>query len=198
MALRVGWAPTVLARIGRPLTLNNMVSMVAWATAEGGGVAQENEAHFNPLNTTQVYGGSYAVNSVGVQSYANEADGMAATVETLGYVYYTGILAALAANTPPPGTAWWIGASPWGTPGNLVARCMAEAAAAVAAYWSPPTTEDNMFIKEADGKVYWFIAAGAQSYWRTVPPSAAGTLTAWQITPDPAGVCLSLWKVGAA
>ena len=113
MALRVGWAATVLARIGRPLTSNNMVSMVAWATAEGGGVAQENEAHFNPLNTTQVNGGSYSINSVGVQSYANEADGLAATVETLGYPAYMGILTYLAANVSPSGTAHLIGASPW-------------------------------------------------------------------------------------
>ena len=196
MALRVGWAHTVLTRISRPLTLNNMVSMVAWATAEGGGVGEENKAHYNPLNTTQVCGGSYSINSVGVQSYANEADGLAATVETLGYPAYKGVLGALAAGAPPPAMAYAIGASPWGKPGDLVTSCIYEAAVAVVAYWSPPTTEDNMFIKEPNGAVYWFIAAGAQSYWRPVPTKAAALLPVTPIADD--GTWLALWKVGAA
>ena len=194
MQLRVGWASLVLGYIQRPLTLNNMVSMVAWASAEGGGVGTENEAHFNPLNTSQRLGLSYPINVDGVQSYARQADGLTATAVTLDYPAYAAIMECLANSTTPLATADAIGSTPWGTPGELVAQCIDEAAQAVAQYWT--TEADMLFIKEPNGQVYWFIAAGAASYWRLVPPEAAPMLPAsWLVVDD--GTWLALWKVGA-
>jgi hypothetical protein len=190
----VALAVSVLSALPRPVVTDNLVSMVAWATAEGGGVGEENEAHFNPLNTTQALNGSYAINADGVQSYASAADGLAATIETLRYPAYAGILAALANEAPPVGTAYSIGASPWGTPAELVTECIGTAEEAVAAYKYPEEANDMLFIKEQNGEVYWFIAAGAASYWRQVPPKAVGMLPAAWLVPDD-GTWLALWKV---
>jgi hypothetical protein len=62
--------------------------------------------------------------------------------------------------------------------------------------WAFPTQKEAevLFIKEQSGEVYWFIAAGAQSYWRLVPPKAVGMLpTSWLVPDD--GSWLALWKV---
>jgi hypothetical protein len=62
--------------------------------------------------------------------------------------------------------------------------------------WAFPGQEANdmLFIKEQSGEVYWFIAAGAASYWRLVPPKAVGMLPAAWLVPDD-GTWLALWKV---
>jgi hypothetical protein len=67
----------VLEGIGAPVSSNALTLMRAWQRAEGG------SATFNPFNTTQRYGASTPYNKVGVQNYASEADGVAATAKTL-------------------------------------------------------------------------------------------------------------------
>ncbi len=59
-----------------------------------------------------------------------------------------------------------------------------------------PKEEKMLFIKEPNGAAYWFIAAGAESYWRPIPAKAAAMLPAGSVIADD-GTWLALWKVGA-
>lgn len=61
----------------------------AWARAEGG------TAHFNPLNTTEPWPGSWNYNSVGVKDYPSGSSGIGATAATLTNGNYDGIVADL-------------------------------------------------------------------------------------------------------
>ena len=107
------WAQTLLAQLGDVATDADVRAIVAWERAEGG--HWHNAARYNPLNTTQPWGGSWSMNSVGVQAYRSWADGFAATVRTLTNGRYGGILAALRAAACAPCVAAAVGASPWGT-----------------------------------------------------------------------------------
>jgi GH25 family lysozyme M1 (1,4-beta-N-acetylmuramidase) len=55
----------------------------------------------------------------------------------------------------------------------------------------------NVFIREKNGDVYWFVASGASSYWRQVPAALVQNLPAAWIMDDPDGDWLKLWQVGA-
>lgn len=84
------FASDVLAALGAPTTAANVQSIEDWAAQEGGGGAN------NPLNTTlQTAGSTGSINSVGVQNYANTADGVTATAQTLEGGNYSAIVAAL-------------------------------------------------------------------------------------------------------
>jgi hypothetical protein len=75
------WADDFLTAIGAPQTAANVQSIITWINEEGDFAVS---GHNNPLNTTQVTSGSTgAFNSTGVQNYGSEAEGIAATVETL-------------------------------------------------------------------------------------------------------------------
>jgi hypothetical protein len=64
---------------------------------------------------------------------------------------------------------------------------------------TPPTLQedDDMIIKESDGKIYQLIYNGPASYWRSLPDNAAKKVPAASVISDD-GSLLSLWKVGAA
>jgi hypothetical protein len=107
------WAQALLARVGDPVSAENVRAIVGWERAEGGHWA--NSAHYNPLNTTQREPGSSSMNSVGVQAFTSWDQGLTATQSTLLNGRYGGILAALAAGSCASCVADAVGASPWGT-----------------------------------------------------------------------------------
>lgn len=107
------WADTFLSALREPDTQANAQAIMAWERAEGG--HWKNNAAFNPLNTTQREPGSWPINSVGVQAYANWDEGMTATLTTIGNGRYEGILAALSHGDCAPCVADAVAASPWGT-----------------------------------------------------------------------------------
>lgn len=113
------WADALLNAVGAPDSPENVRAVMAWERAEGGHWA--NNAQYNPLNTTQAWPppparpDSWPMNSVGVQAYPSWDEGLAATVATLRYPAYTGVLAALRAGSCAPCVAAAVGASPWGT-----------------------------------------------------------------------------------
>ena len=194
MEQRVLWAVELFSRMGWVAQRNNLTAEVAWETAEGGGFG--NIAANNPTNTTQYEPGCWVVNSVGVKAYPTAALGMQATVTTLLYPAYDSIRADMADNAAPDVIAAAIGASPWGTPGGLIAECVPESAAAIDKYWTPPPTpsEDAMFIREPNGTVWQFVASGTGSYWREWPAAAAANLPSGWVMDDKNGVALKLWR----
>ena len=107
------WAQALLARVGDPVSAENVRAIVGWERAEGGHWA--NSARYNPLNTTQREPGSSSMNSVGVQAFTSWDQGLTATRTTLLNGRYGGILAALAAGSCATCVASAVGASPWGT-----------------------------------------------------------------------------------
>ena len=58
-----------------------------------------------------------------------------------------------------------------------------------------PTTEEDMIIKEPDGRHYWAIYGGSGTYWREVPAAAAARIPTSMIIEDD-GSLKSLWKTG--
>lgn len=91
------WITAFLTSIGAPATTANINSISSWIAHEsvypGNGV--NSGGLYNPLNTTLVESGSSDYNSVGVQNYVSEAQGLEATVSTLLGGNYNDIVAAL-------------------------------------------------------------------------------------------------------
>ena len=114
---KLTWAKTLLAKLGKPVTKENINALTTWAAWEGG--QWKNSAHFNPLNTTQVYNGSTSMNDLGhgmgVQSYKSWADGYSATIQTLNNGRYKNILSALSKGTDSSSVLTAVDHSPWGT-----------------------------------------------------------------------------------
>ena len=111
------FAEKVLQGLKIPVNKNAIDTMLAWMAIEGGGEFNpKSPFHFNPLNTTQPMPGSHSPGGpAGVQSYPDWATGLAATIKTLGYGYYTTIRASLAAGNPPPVTLKLPAMATWGT-----------------------------------------------------------------------------------
>ena len=109
---REQWAIDLLAGLGNTApTPATTAFVVEWTLAEDGssGAFDRN----NPLNTTQDgFHATHSINGDGVKGYASRADGLAATLQTLSYGYYTDIVAALRANDPAAAKAA-LRASPW-------------------------------------------------------------------------------------
>jgi hypothetical protein len=111
----------VLAGIGAPVTPETKRFMYAWRAAEGG------QATFNPFNTTRKSPDKLSTNynSVGVQNYADEEQGIAATIATLLNGRYGTIIDAL--KDPRPGAALRaaraLAKTPWGT-GKLAEKVL--------------------------------------------------------------------------
>jgi hypothetical protein len=108
------FANAFLDELGEPDTRPNVEAILGWEEAEGGN--WENDARFNPLDTTYVLDGSSPMNGVGVQAYSSWSIGLQATVLTIDNGLYGGILAALAKADDPVAVARAVGASAWGTP----------------------------------------------------------------------------------
>lgn len=109
----VGWAADVLKAGGWPVTTANEAFLNTWNSYE------QSACRNNPLNTTQRLAGSTTCNMVGVQSYATQAQGTKATVQTLTNGFYPALVAALKSGDPfsyvnPAGVAANI--KTWGTP----------------------------------------------------------------------------------
>lgn len=117
MVSREDWAIDFLTALDYPVTKNNKVSLIAWMAAEGG--PQQPQALWNPLNTTQLWAGSWRFNYINVQNYAMRSDGVAASKKTLlgkGWRYWR-IRRCLKGSADPLKTTTAIEKSNWGTSG---------------------------------------------------------------------------------
>ena len=161
------FAEALLTLITRPVTENNVRSIVAWIGAEGG--HYKNGARYNPLNTTWrmpgdrffgavVPAGKPNVDYPDVRAYASWRSGLEATAKTLQNGYYPKILAALDNDADPEVTIAAIKASPWGTY-NLNPGTAAKFAAAGMSYADPTPNEGGSLWDEGEGGS--IAAAGA-------------------------------------
>lgn len=117
------WAAALLKALHIHQTPGAVQALTGWENAEGGHF--HNDAHFNPLNTTQNEPGAGNTGSQGnIKQYKNWQQGIQATVETLRNGRYNGILGALQSGDPTA-VANAIGQTPWGTSGGLVQRTIA-------------------------------------------------------------------------
>lgn len=109
---RAAWAIDLLAALGNTRPSPDTVAFVVeWTRAEDTsmGAFERN----NPLNTTQQgFSENSTINSDGVKGYATREAGIAATVQTLSYGYYTEIVAGLQTNDSERAYRGLI-ASPW-------------------------------------------------------------------------------------
>lgn len=111
------WAVKLLQGLGYQPTRGAVRGLVGWAHAEGGN--WNNDASFNPLNTTLNAPGARSINGVGVKAYRSWDEGLGATIKTLKNGHYGGILQAL--KTGDAGAlANAVGNSPWGTNASLI------------------------------------------------------------------------------
>ena len=84
----------LLQKLGAPVTKSNLQFIIAWSNVEGG--HWHNNAHFNPLNTTQPEPGYTMTGSQGnIGSYVDWTQGITATAATLNNGRYNDIVAAL-------------------------------------------------------------------------------------------------------
>ena len=74
------FASALLGYLGDPNTKSNVTNISAWEAAEGGN--WQNNAKYNPLNTTEQMPGSVNVGN-GIQSYKSWSEGIQATAQTL-------------------------------------------------------------------------------------------------------------------
>jgi hypothetical protein len=106
------FAQAILTRLGYPVTKLNVSDIMSWEAAEGG--HWNNDAKYNPLNTTQVMPGDSTINSVGVKAYTSWSQGINATLKTLNNGRYGLILEALRnGGTQDFGTT--VAGTSWGT-----------------------------------------------------------------------------------
>lgn len=82
---------TILANLGAPSTLGNMLFLKAWRQAEGG------QAIWNGFNTTLPKPGSTNYNSAKVKNYLSLTDGASAISDTIKNKKYANLLRALKA-----------------------------------------------------------------------------------------------------
>jgi hypothetical protein len=117
------WAHDLLSMLGLPITYENVRALTAWQKAEGGGSDGPSHSNFNWLNTTRKLPGQATsnINTVGVKSFSNYHDGLAATAAALTNGLYGNILAALAQGNSALAVARAIESSPWGTGGGVLA-----------------------------------------------------------------------------
>lgn len=149
---RSTWASGLLILIGAPVTQNNISTITAWETAEGGAGPQfgvkGNVTNYNPLNITLTTGsngygydpgsGTYYAgasptsgNNPPVASFSNWETGLAATSARLTQPFASGILNALRNNESTAQVAAAVAASGWGT-GNFASTKPVDATASQA------------------------------------------------------------------
>lgn len=113
------WARALLHGGGWQATSCNVAAVIAWEAAEGG--HWHNKARYNPLNDKLPEPGSK--NAVGkVQAYTSWAQGLRATLASLGGPDYGQIRSALMAGNNAAPVAAAISASVWGTE-TFTAEC---------------------------------------------------------------------------
>ncbi len=115
------------AATGTPATVaaipgGSSYTPATWARAFLAAAGVQNDARYNPLNTTLPEPGSWAINSVGVQAFPSWHEGLEASVAVLENGLYPAILAALRAGNDAQQAADAVAASPWGT-GSFEASC---------------------------------------------------------------------------
>lgn len=113
------WAATLLKKLGIRQTPGAITALVGWSKAEGG--HWNNNANYNPLNTSLVLPGAKSINSHGVKSYGSWKQGMEATVKTLKLKPYKAVIKALEKGDPSALVSA-VGNSPWGTHRDLLSR----------------------------------------------------------------------------
>lgn len=96
-ASQTAFIKAMLTTMGAPSTTANVNSLASWMRHEF--PSWPPSAKNNPFATTEKMPGSTQFNSVGVQNYANAADGVAANVKTLTNGRYNSIISALKAGT---------------------------------------------------------------------------------------------------
>lgn len=129
------FATAVLQGLGIKPSAGALQAMVGWMNAEGG--HWHNDANYNPLNTTQVMPGAGNTGSQGnIKVYKNWQQGVDATVKTLRYGAYKGILSGFKAGNPGA-VASAIDHSPWGTHGALVYQAIGGAPKGLSAATDP-------------------------------------------------------------
>jgi hypothetical protein len=172
------FANAFLNAIPEPDTADNVEAIVGWEEREGGN--WENDAKFNPLDTTTAYDGSTSINSVGVQAFNNWDDGVTATVITIENGHYAGILAALAASDNADNVAAAVGASPWGTPNYT--DLLPPNYNPPSPPWQPSCTGppgNGSFVQVSGSSAIYEIAGGAPLYvssWSAVGGSQPYTV----------------------
>jgi hypothetical protein len=105
------WATAFLGKVGAPVTASNLQAMTTWMAREGGN--WNNNATYNPLNTTQNMKGATSMNSVGVKAYASWDQGLQATVNTINNGKYSPVLNALRQGTSAAAVLSAVQDSPW-------------------------------------------------------------------------------------
>lgn len=134
------WESSYLRALGAPNTPANRRFLASWQRWEGGHT--NNDARFNYLNTTQRMRGSSAINSVGVQRYANLGQGAQAFARTLRNGKYHDVLSALRAGDPykanvTAGLSTWLSGSPDSPHGHEYA------AKVLGLHVAPPAVQDQ-------------------------------------------------------
>jgi hypothetical protein len=107
----------VLARIGAPVTTENVKAMSAWIASEG------TRAQFNPLATVRKADGATNFNTTGVKNFVSYEQGVETTVGAITNGLYGGVIAALRKGDDAYAVADAIAASPWGS-GALVRKVL--------------------------------------------------------------------------
>lgn len=109
---REQFASDALLSIAKPVSMNNLKSMVCWAASEN------TKAQFNPYASTLQYEGSTDFNEAGVKNYATYEEGLAAWKATILNGLYDSILTPLGENAPMAETCSAIENSSWGSKPN--------------------------------------------------------------------------------
>jgi hypothetical protein len=111
------WAHSLLKWMGLPDSERNIVALIAWQAAEGG--PPNDQAKWNPLNTTQPMPGADDFNWVHVKNYPSETAGLDATAKTFKTPNqgYEKIVKRLGRSARPRRTLKAVERSAWGTSG---------------------------------------------------------------------------------
>lgn len=165
---REDWAAALLEAIGNDTPTAATVGFLeAWARAEN------TQAAFNPLATTQGADGATDFNSVGVKNYPDYETGVRATVETLTNGFFPRTLAGLVSNQPVVDDGEM---GTWGTGGAALRDQLAQA-------WSVPAKVDPIpdWQQHINAGFYaidcgaWGFQAGCQHLGTDIGGSGEGT-----------------------
>ena len=109
---REQWASDALLSISKPVSVNNLKSVVCWESSEN------TQALFNPCASTLQYEGSNDFNEAGVKNYATYEEGLAAWKATILNGLYSPILECFDRSASMAETCSAIENSAWGSKPN--------------------------------------------------------------------------------